>query len=286
MGKRNGKKASKVRTLGKLLAMLPVSCTLLYPIYLAAQLDVRQENYASTHIPQVFEGLKIAFVSDIHYGTFLKEDRVRKLVDTVNDMQPDLILLGGDYGETSQGAVEFFRLRPAFQARLGIFAVMGNHDRTMPESNLAVIQKEMQLCGIRPLVNDAIVLRRDGKSMAIAGVDDFYNGYPDLEKVALLCKDADFTLLLSHSPDLLPETYLLPRGPFYQLALCGHTHGGQVSLFGHALKSSSEYGDRFLSGWYCENGVDILVSNGVGTSLLPVRLGARPQIHLITLHSK
>ena len=122
--------------------------------------------------------------------------------------------------------------------------------------------------------------------MAVAGVDDFYNGYPDLEKTAAACREADFSIFLSHSPDILPETYALPGGPFYQLALCGHTHGGQVRLFGHALKSSSDYGDRFLSGWYRENEVDILVSNGVGTSMLPVRFEARPQIHLITLKNQ
>ena len=80
---------------------------------------------------------------------------------------------------------------------------------------------------------------------------------------------------------ILPQT--LADGPFYQLALCGHTHGGQVALLGHSLHSSSDLGDRYRSGWYREAGAEIMVSNGVGTPVLPVRLGAPPQYHLITL---
>ena len=78
----------------------------------------------------------------------------------------------------------------------------------------------------------------------------------------------------------------MPGGPFFQLALCGHTHGGQVVLFNRALKSPSDYGEKYRTGWKKENGVDIMISNGVGTSFLPVRLGARPQIHLITLKAR
>lgn len=230
--------------------------------------------------------MKLAFVSDIHYGAFLKEDRVRELVKKVNDWEPDLILLGGDYGEDSKGAIDFFRLSPAFSAPWGVYAVMGNHDRTMPESNFEKICQAMLDAGIHPLVNAAVRFSRDGSTLAVAGVDDYYNGYPDIEKAAAACQNADFSILISHTPDLLPEIEKMPGRPPFHLALCGHTHGGQVRLFGHALKSSSDYGERFLSGWYRENELDILVSNGVGTSMLPVRLGARPQIHLITLQSE
>ena len=286
---RNVKKDGRAKRpgwLGKMLAMLPVTCILLYPLYLAAQLDAVEEEYRSPLLPEEMDGLRLVFLSDIHYGAYLKEDRVRALVRQVNDWRPDLILLGGDYGEDSEGAIAFFALRPGFQAKYGVLGVMGNHDRTPPESNLDRLRQTMLEAGVTPLVNDVWTMEKGGKTLALAGVDDYYNGHPDLNKVRQLSEKADFAIFLPHTPDLLPQTYRLPGGPFFRLALCGHTHGGQVALFGRALKSSSEYGNRYRSGWYHENGVDILVSNGVGTSFLPVRLGARPQIHLLTLRKE
>lgn len=277
------KEAHKTPWPGRLLALLPATCALLYPLYLAAQLDGIEENYLHPALPSAFDGIRVAFVSDIHFGSLLKEKRVRALVERVNAWQPDVILLGGDYGEDSDGALDFWALRPGFRAKICVAAVMGNHDRTLPESNLKKIADAMRENGVIPLVNDVYWIKKDGCALAVAGADDFFNGVPDLERLAALTKEADFTLFLSHNPDLLPETYALPGGPFFQLALCGHTHGGQVRLLGRAPHSSSIYGNRYLSGWYREEGADILVSNGVGTSLLPVRLGARPQIHLITL---
>lgn len=277
------KRAKKTGWLGKLLALLPVSCAVLYPFYLAAQLDLKEDAYASPSLPEAFDGLRIAYVTDIHYGPLLKESRVRSLVQRVNDLQADVVVLGGDYAETSDGALDFFHLKPGFRAKWAVLGVVGNHDRTLPESNLPLIEEAMRGEGVTPLVNGAVMLEREGKRLAFAGTDDFFNGFPDLEKVRALCSGADFTIFVPHEPDILPEVYKMPGGPFYQLALCGHTHGGQVAILGHALKSSSDYGSRYLSGWYRENGTDILVSNGVGTSWLPVRIGARPQIHLITL---
>ncbi len=276
-------RASKVGPFGRMLAKLPSGCALLYPLYLAAQLDTVEEIYVSPLVPPAFDGWKIAFVTDIHYGSLLNESRVRALAERVNAWRADVILLGGDYGEDAQGAVEFWNLRPGFRAKRCVAATVGNHDRTLPEGSLDGILAAMKADGVTPVINGAVRLEKDGAVMALASADDFYNGEPDLAQTKSACIGADYTVFFPHNPDILPETFQMPGGLFYQLALCGHTHGGQVAVLGHALKSPSKYGNRFLSGWYRENGVDILVSNGVGTSLLPVRFGARPQVHLITL---
>ena len=124
-GEKNRKKKSKrVGFLGRLLSRLPSNQPLLYPLYLAAQLDTVMEEYASPRVPQAFDGLTIAFLSDIHYGTLFKEDRVRSLVQRVNDLQADVVLLGGDYGENSDGAVAFFQLNPGFQAKIAVLAAL------------------------------------------------------------------------------------------------------------------------------------------------------------------
>ena len=285
MGRKNRKRGHKTGWPGRLLMLLPAGCVLFYPLYLARQLDTVEKTCAYASWPKAFDGLKIVFLSDIHYGTLFSEERVRQLVSRVNALEPDVILLGGDYGEDSEGAVDFFALHPGFRARLCVLAAVGNHDRTLPESNLERIMAAMREDGVIPLVNDVWTLEKDGQTVAFAGVDDHYNGAPDLEKVRALSARADFTVFIPHTPDILPETLEAPGGPFYDLALCGHTHGGQVTLFGHSLHASSDLRDRYRSGWYHEGGADILVSNGVGTSVLPVRLGARAQIHVLVMVS-
>ncbi len=286
MNRKRKKTPRKISLLGRLLARLPSSCVLLYPIYLAAQLDTVEETYISGQWPREFDGLKIAFASDIHFGTLLKEDRVRMLSERINALEADIVLLGGDYGQHSDGAVEFFRLKPGFKARIAVLGAFGNHDRTLPEYNVGRIAQAMRQDGVIPVLNDAYLIKRNGKQIAFASTDDYSNGVPNLKRVANICRKADFTVFFPHNPDILPKTQNLTDGLFYQLALCGHTHGGQIALGGHAIKSSSIYGDRYLSGWKHEQGADILISNGVGTSLLPVRLGARPQIHLLTMKTK
>ena len=281
---REKKKRSKnVPWLGRMLARLPSSWPVLYPLYLAAQLDTVQEQYWSRVLPPAFDETRIAFLSDIHFGPLLGEDRVRALADRVNALHPDYVILGGDYGQNSHDALRFFELKPGFRANQAVLAVLGNHDRMDPEENAPRLLAAMRADGVTPLVNEAYRVTRNGQSLVIAGADDYYCGSPNLPLLAAACRNGDFSIFVCHEPDLLPKTQQMPEGPFYQLALCGHTHGGQVALFGHAIFSSSLYGDRYLSGWYQEAGADILVTNGVGTSGLPVRLGARPQLHLITL---
>ncbi len=281
---RRGKRTHGVKRIGKWLALLPATCILLYPLYLAAQLDLVESTRVCAGLPGVFNGLRIAYLSDIHFGALLSEDRVRQIVSRVNDLNADLVLLGGDYSEDSAGAIRFFELNPGFSAKYGVFAIVGNHDRTTPESNLQRMTRAMRNAGVTPLVNEAALLRGGDHTLALAGIDDFYNGHPDYERVKRMCESADFTVFLPHTPDAVPEA--LAGGKWFDLALCGHTHGGQVTVLGFPFVSSSIYGKKYLSGWMDIDGVPTLVSNGVGTSGLPVRLGARPQMHLITLRSQ
>jgi uncharacterized protein len=280
------KKTHRTGYLGKMFALLPVTCILLYPFYEAAHITVVNSQLRSSRLPAAFSGLKIVFISDIHYGALFSSRRVYDLVAQVNALEPDVILLGGDYGEDSQGALDFFALAPAFRAAVCVAGTVGNHDRTIPDSNLGEIMRAMRLNGIEPLVNSAILLKRGADSLAICSVDDYYNGFPDIQKAAEGAADADFTLFMPHTPDILPDAYFaMGDKPWFDLALSGHTHGGQIAVFGHSVLTASIYRDRYRSGWYSENGVDILVTNGVGTSVVPVRIGAPPQIHLLTLLS-
>ncbi len=282
LNRENKKKQHAPFWLGELLAKIP-PWPIFYPLYEASRLNLEEELYWSPRIPEGFDGFRIVYLSDIHFGPLFSEERLRDLVQRVNKLHADVVVLGGDYAVNSDGAVAFFQMKPGFQAKTAVLGVMGNHDRMLPEENFEKLKQAMRDDGVMPLVNDGVVLERKGSRMAFVSCDDFYCGEPDLKKTAAPAKTADYTVFMPHMPDVLPETYKMPGPLFYQLALCGHTHGGQVAFMGHAIRSSSIYGSRYLSGWHHEHGVDILVSNGVGTSGLPVRLGAKPQMHLITM---
>ena len=169
---------------------------------------------------------------------------------------------------------------------------MGNHDRTQPESNLQRLKDAMKDAGVTPLVNSVSRVKVGQSYLYIAGVDDFYNGTPDVKGVASQVREEDFVIFAGHTPDLIPDAQkakdMTGDGHWFDLALFGHTHGGQINLFGWTpfRNVSEELSARYISGWREENRAAMLISNGVGTSVFPVRLFAPPQVHLITLKAR
>ena len=277
------------RLIRKLVRFCVVLLLLCYPFIEPYLLRVEQKTLAFPELPQGFDGLRVAFLSDIHYGPFFSADRLDALVSRVNALRPDLVLLGGDYANDSDGAVAFFQMRPAFSARLGVYAVPGNHDRVMPESNRDLLEGAMSAAGIVPLFNRTVPLTlSSGETIYLSGIDDYGNGHPDAAQAACSVRRDDFLIFLTHNPDAIPSFQEIPAQDgstdWADLILCGHTHGGQVTLFGQkALFSVTSYGERDRTGWKEENGAQILISNGVGTSVVPMRFFAPPQIHLLTL---
>lgn len=269
----------------RLLHNVPKDKKWLYPFYLAGQLQVVEESYRSDDLPRAFDGLSLVYASDIHHGPYLKQAEALALYERLLQADTDLILLGGDYGDIPSNSVAFFRLIPQFPKEKTVMAVVGNHDigdrgaAVLPELLEAMREKNIQ-----PLVNECHLITKSGSTLIICGPDDIRCGQPDFAPLIAASSTADFVLFLPHSPDLIPDAFA--AGFRFHLAICGHTHGGQLVLFGRSLHSSSKYKDRYRSGWFQENGADILVSNGVGTSILPIRIGTVPQIHRLTLTSK
>lgn len=269
-------------SLGNLLNRLPKDKKWLYPFYVANQLYETAETYHSPALPKAFDGLSLAYASDFHLGRFAGRERILEVIRRLVDMRCDLILLGGDYGEDYSDALEFFRVIPKMPSPT--LAVIGNHDLKNRPQSLEALFTAMKQKNIIPLVNDVYTLEKGEERLMISSVDDVKAGSPDYPKLAVATSGENFHLFIPHSPDALPSAWNTP-GFRFDLALCGHTHGGQVVFFGHTLFSSSRYRDRFLRGWMKDMGHDIFVSNGVGCSLFPLRIGAKPMIHRITLHS-
>ncbi|MBR3762934.1 MAG: metallophosphoesterase [Clostridia bacterium] len=270
----------------RVLAVLAVIALLAWPFVEPYCLQVERVTVRSADFPAAIGQLRVIYVSDIHAGSTFGQGRVEELVQQINRLNPDLVLLGGDYAADSAGAIEFFRHLPEIHARCGVYAVMGNHDRTVPESNLALLRQAMQQAGVTPLVNEVTSVRVGNAAIWLAGLDDLNNGHPDLNALARRVRRDDYVILLCHSPAVIPDAINARDMDFqlgwFDLGLFGHTHGGQIGLFGGIVRDKT-VPEAYRSGWNRVNRIDLLTSNGVGTTGLPVRLLCRPQLHVITI---
>lgn len=272
----------------RILMFVLLIALLAYPFLEPFMLETETVSLSSASLPRDVGQLRLVYLSDIHAGPFFSQSRVENLVSTINRLNADLVLLGGDYAVDSDGAVAFFKNLPAINSRYGVYGVMGNHDRTVPESNLSRIKSAMISAGVTPIVNDVVSVRIGASDIYLAGIDDVDNGWPDLSGVASQVRQEDYVIFLSHSPAVIPEAHkakdMNGRNMWFDLGLFGHTHGGQIAFVGDLL-NIAKVEDRYEEGWLVENRTNLLVSRGVGTSILPIRLLNRPQLHLITIKS-
>jgi len=269
------------RALPPMLRHIPRDKKWLYPFFLAGNIVLREEERRLDALPGAFDGYAVAYASDIHFGAYLDARAAVSLCERLTALRADLILLGGDYGEDQEQAIAFFNAIPSFPAGAPVLAALGNHDYPEGGKTMEPLLRAMREKNVQPLVNQTRVFRQGDDSLAVCVPDDFRCGKPDFQALKEQSDGARFVLLSTHSPDLLPDA--AEAGLRFDLALCGHTHGGQVALFGRSLLSSSIYGNRFRAGWYRAFGAEIFVSCGAGTSILPLRLGTRSEIHRLVL---
>ena len=223
--------------------------------------------------------LRAAWLCDLHYGPFIGVGSVTAWVDATLELQPDIVLLGGDLVD----AVGRDDPRPLIdqlarlRAPLGVWSVWGNHDhrRLRTRGGIAAFEGALAEAGITTLRNHGVQVRDD---LYLAGLDDWREGRPDLTATLAGRPAGVPCLLLSHNPDALPR---VPED--VDLTLCGHTHGGQVRLpFVGPIVTSSRYGRRFAAGWVRGPALGY-VSRGLGVSQLPVRVMCPPELTDLTL---
>lgn len=250
------------------------------------RLVVRHETIALDRWPQQLDGLRIAVLSDIHVnGSFIDDDKVRTIVRRTNELQPDLIVIAGDY-MSSNGLMkrrvepeEFGPLLKDFHAPLGTYSVLGNHDWWY---NGVKIRTALEANGVKVLENETAELTTRGTSFWLVGLSDLWTRPQRLEQTIAKVPEGQAIIALTHNPDIFPN---LPQR--VQLLLAGHTHGGQVRfpLIGTVVEAS-DFGERYVRGHVVENNHDLFVTTGIGTSIMPVRFGVPPEIVLLTVKSK
>lgn len=262
---------------------------------------IHEHHLAYDDLPEEFDGYTIAHISDIHSGSFREEKNVLKGVEMVNGLQPDLILFTGDlvnghYAEALPWIPVFQKL----QAKDGVYSVLGNHDypnvysraglhesEKMQLARLAEIQHQM---GFRLLLNESNAISRNGKSIFLAGVENWgeppFPQYGNIDQALLdIPKDA-FTILLSHDPSHWNHV-VKKHERHIHLTLSGHTHGMQFGIdIGFLRWSPVQYKYKQWAGLYKAGNRILNVNRGFGFIGFPGRVGIFPEITKLVLHKK
>ena len=265
----------------------------------------RVTRYALT--PRDWPGdlkLKIIALADFHAcEPWMPADRIAAICDQANALEGDMVLLLGDYMTSmwfNTGYVEPARWAKALsrlKAPLGVHAILGNHDWLNDPVALAaghgptLAHKALGDVGIPVYDNLAVRMEKDGCPFWLAGLADqlqpgnpapdgsgIIPGLDDLPATLAQIKGDEPTILMAHEPDIFVE---VPGR--IALTLSGHTHGGQLRLFGYSPLVPSRFGNRYAYGHIVEDGRHLIVSAGFGLSNLPIRLGAPPEIVVVEL---
>jgi len=263
-------------------AVLVVASLAAYMLVEPYLLRVREYDFTDSDVPEPFAGKKIAFVSDIHCGQFFPPERVRGLVENVNELGADIILLGGDYVDSAGMFEGMFtgqciRELNSLKAPLGVYGVLGNHEHWSGKDESV---KALEEAGVTLIDNSGVWVRLDGDRIRVGGMADPESGWVDVNPALEGVSEDDLVVIVSHRPDFAEGL----KTEKVDLFISGHTHGGQITLFGlWSPFIPSIYGEKYRSGLIETNRTKVIVSNGVGTTSLPIRFFAPPDIVLVTL---
>ena len=250
------------------------------------RLRVRRVELRLDRWPRVYDGFRLALVSDLHAGTpHIGVEEVRRVADVVSREAPDLVALLGDFLDDHAAFAEHVdpaavaRALASIRAPLGQVAVLGNHDwRTDGEGVLTAFRD----AGIVVLENEGRELRSARVPLWVAGLADATERSPDVRAALAGVPDEAALVVLSHDPDVFPHVPARAA-----LTVAGHTHGGQVDLpVARRHVIPSRFGDRYDAGHIEEGGRHLFVTRGVGTSGLPIRFRVPPEVVVLTLRPK
>ena len=264
------------------------------------RLAVVRHVVASPAWPAGLPPITIACVADPHCcWPHTPPERIARILRLVGDLRPDMVVVLGDYLASHRFVTrraemgQVADILAALSAPLGVHAILGNHDwwedpvaSAAPGRGLPAADAVFAAAGLPVLHNAARPVVHAGRRIWVAGLGSQWayrglvgrQGADDLDAALRAVPDGDPVLLLAHEPDIFPR---VPAR--VALTLAGHTHGGQVSLGGWRPYVPSRFGDRYAWGHVEEGGRHLVVSGGIGQSILPVRLGVPPEITLVTL---
>lgn len=249
-------------------------------------LQVIQLDLLHPQLPPGLDGLKIAFLTDLHIANFYGPELAEAAVRLANRSGAHLALLGGDLVHDWAEPDELAATARAFAgltAPLGFFGVLGNHDIWAGESGDRV-ERAMSDAGVPILRNQGRLIEWGGDRLWLAGVDDCWVGRPDLALAMRGVPPGVPTLLLAHEPDWADQA-VQHAGEQLLFQLSGHSHGGQVRLPGIGPVALPTGGKKYPMGRYSvgEHGLQLYTSRGIGFTTAPIRYGCPQEVTLVTL---
>jgi predicted MPP superfamily phosphohydrolase len=249
-------------------------------------LKITERSFPIQNLPDSFANFRIAQLSDIHLREYTEPWFLAHAVDRINALQPDLVLLTGDYVSRGPLSDQFSWQAAGLCAEIlsGLtapqrFAVLGNHDVAVGARHVI---EPLEAHGTPVLVDSYVALERGGHRIWICGSDDAGTRIPDLD-LAIPAIPRAPVLLMVHEPDFADKVVLHPRFPMIDLMLSGHTHGGQVRLPLAGPLVLPPMGRKYVEGLFHFGHMQLYVNRGLGTVGFPMRLNCPPEITHITL---
>jgi predicted MPP superfamily phosphohydrolase len=248
-------------------------------------LRVRRLTLQIKGLPSSLDGLRLVQLSDLHVGSAVPPQFLRKVIATTKALEPDLIVLTGDYVHTRPDDVAgVTRLLQHLRAPIGVFAVLGNHDYAtnypgdpgIPGVEDLVITA-LERAGVQVLRNDWLPVGGGKQPLALFGIDELLSGRAQVAPLDALPSGSP-RLVLCHNPDIVPFL----AGREFDLLLCGHTHGGQIRIPPFPPPFTATRNRRFWAGLFQDEHRQIFVSRGIGYTWR-ARLASRPECVCITL---
>ena len=250
------------------------------------EISVLSQHIRIDALPHAFVGYRVVQLSDFHLEEFTEPFFLERVVEHVNHIDPDVVLLTGDF--ITRGSLNFLFEHHAANRCAEIlatircpqkFAVLGNHDVAV---SAPMVTAALQAQGLPVLRNRYETITLGGDSLHIAGTADPGTDRPDL-MTAVPSAPKGPVLLMSHAPDYVDFVVNHPRAPLIDLMLSGHSHGGQVRLPLLGPLVLPPLGRKYVEGLFRFNRMQLYVNRGLGTVGIPIRLNCPPEITLITL---
>jgi len=240
---------------------------------------VRRLDLHMAALPEAWHGLSILQISDIHAGPYMGTKRMARIRDLATTLAPDLIVFTGDQMDRRPSDAELFvRGFEGITAPMGVWGILGNHDHFFDPKKS---EWALEAAGIKALINEGVVFERNGSELAMVGVEDLQAGEGREPDFSVLNRyPTAFRICLCHQPN----GWHRAAEAGAHLTLAGHTHGGQIALTGRNI-NVARFNTRYIAGPYRREEAYLYVSRGVGVGAVPVRVGAPPEIDVLTLRS-
>lgn len=265
----------------KIIFIFVIAVTAVIYLYWGnTKIGVTNITVTSENIPDEFNGFKIVHISDLHNAEF--GDGQKDLIGKIEAQDADIIVITGDMIDSRRTDVDkAVELITGLANKIPVYYVTGNHESRVREYN--ELESKLIENGVTVLKNESVKIEKDGSFINIIGVDDpsFGMSAKDIFDTVSELKTDGYDVLLSHRPELF-ETYCESGA---ELVLCGHAHGGQVRIpfAGGLVAPNQGLFPEYTAGSYKSGSTEMIVSRGLGNSIIPLRVNNPPELVVITL---